>query len=200
MPSDVTWSFTPGRTAVYLTYSQVGDLSVSDVQAFFDSIGSDKHIVGHELHEDGGHHYHCLVHFGDVHRWNSSRVFDIEGRHPNVKMVRGVANIHRVLAYVTKDDDYYDCGNAYEHFASGSCGKRGRNDIWGEIIACETEATFWEKVKSLAPYEYATRYDALKGYCNAHYKMENTYVAPDVTWAPSATLDDMNSWVDQFLV
>lgn len=200
MPREVNWSFTPGSSALYLTYSQVGDLSVSDVQAFFDSIGSDKHIIGHELHVDGGHHYHCLVHFGDVQRWDQSRVFDIEGRHPNVKVVRGVANIHRVLAYVTKDDDYYDHNGAYEHFASGTCGKRSRTDIWSDIIASESAESFWEKVKSLAPYEYATRYDALVGYVNHHYKKQEDYVAPDVTWAPSPTMDEMNSWVDQFMV
>lgn len=201
MPASCNWSVRPNQ-AVFLTYSQANDLTIDDLQAFFDSIGADYHVVGHELHGDGGHHYHCLVHFGDIQRWRDARVFDVKGVHPNVDFAKAKGSVSRIYAYCTKDGDWYASEEAQEFFdalAEESTAKQSKNDIWEEILSSPDAASFWAACRRLAPYDLGTRYSSLEAYVVAHYN-KTTYVAPDVTWAPSETMDDMNEWVDQFLV
>lgn len=202
MPASVTWTCNSNHV-IFLTYSQANDINVSDIQSHLDTLGSDQHVVGHELHGDGGHHYHCIVHFGDVQRWRDARVFDVNGVHPNVEFGKSRGSVGRIYAYITKDGDTYpsseDADDFFATLAEESAGKRTRNDIWGEILGATTQAEFLALVKANAPYDYATKYDALVSYAGQHYN-KTPYVAPDVTWAPSETMDDMNAWVDEFLV
>lgn len=200
MPTNSPVNWTCATTSiVYLTYSQVGNLDVSDIQAHLDCLGADHHVCGHELHQDGGHHYHCVAHFDHPQHWRDARVFDVRDKHPNVKVVRGAAHIARVVGYVTKEGDAYASSELAEAFfnSMGEPGKRSRDAIWGEIIGAGDAATFWELVKSNAPYEYATRYTSLVDYVAAHYNKE-PYIAPDVTFA--RVPDEMTDWVDNTLV
>lgn len=200
MPATVNWSVRPNQ-AVFLTYSQA-TCTIDDVQAFLDSIGCDHHIVGHELHADGGHHYHCIAHFSDVQRWRNARVFDIGELHPNVEFAKAKGSVGRILAYCKKEGDWYATDDAIEFFdalAEESTAKVSRNELWTEIIESSTESEFWANARRLAPYEYGTRYSQLQSFAEAHYKVK-PYVAPDVTWPPSEKLDELNAWVDEHLV
>ena len=202
MPATVNWSLQTSHV-LFLTYSQANTIDVSDIQAHLDCLGADQHIVGHELHGDGGNHYHCLVHFGEVQRWRQARVFDVKGIHPNVEFGKSRGSVARIRAYVTKDGNWFATGEASEEFwdalASENAAKRTRNDIWGEILNAPTRDEFMALVRQHAPYDYATKYDALLSYATSHYN-KTPYVAPDVTWAPSETMDALNDWVDNQLV
>lgn len=201
MPANVTWSVSPHQV-VFLTYAQAGRINASDIQAHLDTLGSDHHVVGHEHHVDGGDHYHCIAHFGSAQKWRNARVFDVGDLHPNVELGKKRGSVGRILAYCTKDGDFFEaCDECRSFFDSLSdeAGKTSRNEIWAEIIAEPTQSGFLDTVRRLAPYEYATRYTALLDYCAAHYSTE-PYVAPDVTWAPTVAMTEMTSWVDEFLV
>jgi len=202
MPATCNWSVRPSQV-VFLTYSQATTIDVSDIQAALDTLGSDHHVVGHEHHADGADHYHAIAHFGDVHKWRDARVFDVNGVHPNVDFGKNKGSVGRILAYVCKDGDYYYSGDECEDFfaelSTESATKQTRNDIWTEILNEPTSNGFWSAVRRLAPYDYATRFTALTDYVAHHYSRE-PYVAPDVTWAPSDVMNDMNDWVDQYMV
>lgn len=202
MPATCNWSVRPNQV-VFLTYSQATAIDVSAIQAHLDTLGSDHHVVGHEHHADGADHYHAIAHFGDVHKWRDARVFDVGGVHPNVDFGKNKGSVGRIFAYCTKDGDYYASSDETKDFfdalSEESSAKQSRNDIWREILDEPTADGFWSAVRRLAPYDYATRWTALSDYVAHHYSRE-PYVAPDVTWAPSETLDEMNAWVDDFLV
>jgi len=186
-----------------LTYSQATTINVSDIQSHLDTLGADHHVVGHEHHADGADHYHAVGHFGDVHKWRDSRVFDVLGIHPNVDFGKNKGSVGRIVGYATKDGDFFYSSDDTEAFfkalSEESATKQSRNDIWREILEEPTANGFYAAVRRLAPYDYATRYTALQDYVAHHYSRE-PYVAPDVTWAPSDNINVMNDWVDNELV
>lgn len=136
MTARVTWTLENS----FLTYAQVdyeGDF-VSELQALFDVLGAEHHIVAHELHKDGGSHYHCLVRFLK-HTVRDPRHFDCHGFHPNYKGVRKGPNLKRVLDYVTKDGQYWGELDEWEkHF-----GVRSKEEIWDTIVECTTRDDFF---------------------------------------------------------
>lgn len=60
-----------------------------------------------ELHEDGSPHRHVVVKFTRRVQSRNSRLFDINGKHPNIQSVR---SIKRALDYVSKDGEFSDVG------------------------------------------------------------------------------------------
>lgn len=69
--------------------------------------------VGHELHADGGHHYHLVLCFKS--KVDSLRIdyFDwmFDGVHPNIKPIKqGPANLRRAIDYIKKDGHFYEDG------------------------------------------------------------------------------------------
>lgn len=60
-----------------------------------------------ESHEDGEPHSHIVAKFTRRFQSTNERIFDIQGRHPNIQSVRSVP---RALEYVTKDGCFTDFG------------------------------------------------------------------------------------------
>lgn len=64
--------------------------------------------VAREQHQDGNWHIHCIVRFGARLRFRSdARVFDLDGRHPNVQVPRKIKD---VLEYCAKAGNFIDYG------------------------------------------------------------------------------------------
>lgn len=83
-------SFFNGKK-VCLTYAQSEFTSKEDLLAFFDSLGEVKfYIISRELHQDGNPHYHCAIEFKRAIR-GGCRIFDFQGRHPNLSPPRNWA-------------------------------------------------------------------------------------------------------------
>lgn len=203
MPSRdaVNWTCSTAN-CVFLTYSQASGIDIGDIQCHLDCLGADHHIVAHEFHEDGGDHYHCIVHFDTAQQWRQARVFDIGGRHPNVKVVRGYTNIANVLEYVTKEDDYLassgdDTWQAFK--ALSTKGSGSRDATWKDIISAGDADEFWSLAEALAPYELGTKQGSLAQFVNWRYgEKRHNYIAPDVTFARVDSR--MIDWVNNELV
>ena len=58
-------------------------------------------VVAQEKHEDGDFHLHCAVLLNKQLRTRDSRLMDIEGHHPNIKVM---TNVRGWLTYLTKED------------------------------------------------------------------------------------------------
>lgn len=144
----VDWRF----SVAYLTYSQVNyDVGsfVSLLQATYDQLGASHHLVAHELHGDGGHHYHTVVRFPQPVRTRDPRFFDVAGFHPNYRGLRGAANVGRVLDYCRKDGDFYGTDDPMDFVGGdGHVGGRDRDDVWHQILSAGCEDEFWELCES----------------------------------------------------
>lgn len=69
------------------------------------------YVLGHELHMDGGHHYHLVVIFEDKQNIRDSTFFDwmFDDCHANVKSIRqGKVNLERAVKYCKKDQDWVE--------------------------------------------------------------------------------------------
>lgn len=175
MVRTVNWQVSIDSIA-FLTYSQFnGDpiQRVSDIQACIAGLGACRYIVGHELHQDGGHHYHVVAQWETVFKAHDVRVFDVDGCHPNFKSVRGDGNVNRVLDYCLKDDDYY--GDDPEFFRRATPA-RTKTSIWTEIVSAESAEEFWRLARELAPFEFCNNHSRLQHYCDTHYGQPAAYV------------------------
>ena len=85
-----------------LTYAQCGQLNPFHVCDHLGSLGAEC-IIGREDHEDGGLHLHAFFMFEREFRTRDERVFDVDGRHPNV--VRGYGTPEKGWDYATKYGD-----------------------------------------------------------------------------------------------
>lgn len=176
----VNWVIGP-KSCAYLTYPRYGGdplQSVSDLQSFFATLGVADHVVAHELHADGGHHYHCLLRWDEGFTTRDVRAFDVDGHHPNYSCARGKDSIRRVLGYITKDGDYYGDLSPFE--ALSADGKQSRHAIWAEIVGAQSVDDFWRLVRELAPEAYVRDYSRLTEYVSAHFSKPDTFV-PEFT-------------------
>lgn len=95
-------------TTFFLTYPQSSFLHAQ----VYDFLNTIKPVVwarvATELHEDGNEHIHCIVRFGARVKTRSNiRLFDLDGRHPNIQVTR---NVKSVLEYCAKGGNYTDYG------------------------------------------------------------------------------------------
>jgi hypothetical protein len=71
-----------------VTYAQCGDLSEWSVLDRFTTLGAEC-IIAREEHNDLGLHFHVFADFGRKFRSRKTDVFDVDGRHANIKPSRG---------------------------------------------------------------------------------------------------------------
>lgn len=144
IPAD---KFRINNQRLFLTYarSDFDKAKLKDhIQAICKSPGA-KVKIARETHKDGSFHMHVLVDFRRRFQTTSSRFFDYEGRHPNIKVVADLIHWANLLVYLGKEDKscsphpavkdaamVWSCSTLSEAMLSGACGGRPHNirDIW----------------------------------------------------------------------
>lgn len=85
-----------------LTYAQCGDLSAEAVGLYLSTLGAEC-IIGREDHADGGIHLHVFFMFEEPFQSRNERIFDVDGRHPNI--VKGYGTPWGGFDYAIKEGD-----------------------------------------------------------------------------------------------
>lgn len=101
-----TAKFRLNNQRLFLTYAKA-ELVKKDLEAFIRSKSKrDRAMVkiACESHKDGTKHMHVLVDFGDRFQSTSSRIFDFDGYHPNIRVVRDLIHWANLLCYLGKED------------------------------------------------------------------------------------------------
>jgi hypothetical protein len=186
MPRQVTWKISPTGYA-FLTYSQAPDNFESAIQDALRNLGSGDLVIGHERHEDGGHHYHVMVGWPTGYETRDPTSFDVAGYHPNYKGIRGRGNIERVYNYCVKD------GNTTGGFEVTRSVKPTRNEVWSNYLAADNEREFFERLRAGAAYEYILNYDRLSSFARAHFDQSKKYVPEHTHFVVPESLQ---SWVN----
>lgn len=92
----------------FLTYPQ-SDFDINGLHQFLDGLAGVLWArIARETHESGEPHVHAVVQFKRRFQSKTPRIFDYEGRHPNIQSVR---DVRRSLEYVTKEGEYTDFGS-----------------------------------------------------------------------------------------
>lgn len=171
---------------VFLTYPQVGDLHHDRVLARLDELGCTEKILGIERHVDGGIHYHVLARWGAALRTRDRRLFDVEGRHPNIQPVRDVPAVYR---YVTKDGDVH---GSFELHAN----KRKRDDVFGDACASTSAEQFFGLIKEGCPRDFVIFHKQLETYATKMFKEAVEEYSHPESSNPFDLPDDIAGWVE----
>lgn len=105
--------------------------------------------IATERHADGSDHQHAVVKWDKRVQSKNERLFDIEGRHPNIQSIRSVK---RAIDYVSKDGQFTDYGTI-------PSGKANSDTDW---VAAATEMEEAEylgaALQARVPFMYAKRF------------------------------------------
>jgi hypothetical protein len=183
------------RKHLLLTYPQVPEsfdpLKIKDLLSKLNATCR----IGKELHEDGGTHYHCFVHFKERYRTRDVRAFDIDGRHPNILPVNTTP--YKAWDYVSKEDNIVvdECPRPEEKEAKGKHGQQ--HERWKLIHKAETEEEYWRLLENYAPKEMITSFHNISAFAAKKYRLEqetpfyiSPYTTPDLTIYP-----ELQKWV-----
>jgi len=106
----------------FITYPQA-DLSTERLETFFRSIASVDWIrIALETHEDGSPHRHVALQFTNRFKSTNARIFDCDGKHPNIQAIK---KLQECLKYCAKEQ-FVDIGPVPVE-------QQQRN--WDEIVA-----------------------------------------------------------------
>lgn len=153
---------------LFATYPQAEGLTTERVVRFYkEELKCSEYTVGRELHADGHIHYHCLVRWDQPFETRNERMFDIDGRHPNIQTARSPQAIY---TYVTKDGDFQS--NRREE-------NQNPKSKYSELLECPDVETFWTTVKRKFPQDYVLRLDKLEYMASKHFKPTiEEYISP----------------------
>lgn len=164
----------------FLTYAQARPLTKQQVFDHFvafdkDHIKCKKILVAEEAHEDGEPHYHVFIEFSSKLHSRDARVFDIEGKHPNIQACRSPK---RTIAYCLKEDETPLANFEYGEKATAvsiakSCIEEGRTT--NEIVDAILE-------------EHP---DLIRSIPSLHAYIERR-VAPSIVHVPERSVDDFS--------
>lgn len=150
-------------------------------------------IIGRESHVDGGLHLHAFFMFGRKFESRNVRVFDVDGKHPNV--VRGYSNAEGGCTYAIKEGDIVAGG-----LDPGQLGKPvdGHGGVWNEIILSETRDQFFEACARLAPRALCTSFTSLRCYADWRYRdSPEPYRSPPGLSFDTSSFGELDPWVEQ---
>jgi len=122
-----------------ITYAK-SDLKKKALKEFFISKSKKKLPckvkIARETHKDGSKHMHVLVDYGYRFQSTSLRIFDFEGRHPNIKPILNPIHWVNCLCYLGKEDKSctphpnvvaaakaWNCNDESEAWLSGACSR-----------------------------------------------------------------------------
>jgi len=117
-----------------LTYAQSDGLDPFRIVEHLSNLGAEC-IVGRELHDDGGTHYHAFFMFDRKFQSRNPRVFDIDSYHPNI--LRGRKTPRAMYDYACKDGDI--CGGGLEPPDEGKGTSKNNDEFWTAVFDAETK-------------------------------------------------------------
>lgn len=117
-----------------LTYAQSEGLDPFRIVEHLSDLGAEC-IVGRELHDDGGTHYHAFFMFDRKFQSRNPRIFDIDSYHPNI--LRGIKTPEQMYDYAVKDGDV--CGGGLERPDPRGKSSASNDEFWSNVFDAETK-------------------------------------------------------------
>ncbi|AXB22618.1 replication associated protein [Lynx canadensis faeces associated genomovirus CL5 48] len=143
-----------------ITYAQCGDLSEWDVLDRFSELGAEC-IIAREYHADLGLHLHVFVDFGRKFRSRRVDIFDVAGRHPNIK--RSYGTPEKGYDYAIKDGEVVAGGLERP---DGTFGSGKSFDLWSQITGAGDREEFWKLLEELDPKSLCCSFTQLQKYAD----------------------------------
>lgn len=173
-----------------VTYAQCGDLSEWDVLDRFVELGAEC-IIAREEHRDLGLHFHVFADFGRKFRSRKTDVFDVHGRHANIKPSRGTPE--KGYDYAIKDGDVVAGGLERP---TGRVGSGKDFDLWTQITDAEDREEFWSLVQELDPKSLCCSFGQLQKFADWKYTpIAPVYATPGGFNFVGGDVDGRDAWL-----
>jgi len=189
---------------VLLTYPQVPSDQADGFPELVERLCGDlrcKYVIGRELHADGGIHFHCFLDFGRKYSSRNTRVFDLDGRHPNIEKVGRTPR--RAYEYAIKDGCIVGVSAEYDGPPDNSTsdrGEQGECSAWERILQSETRDEFFEALRSWQPRALVCNFTSAVKYADWKYKpVADTYQHPEEFQFNLEDYPVLLEWVSEFL-
>ncbi|AJD07460.1 replication-associated protein [Odonata associated gemycircularvirus 1] len=184
-------SFCTNARHFLITYAQCGDLSEWNVLDKFSSLGAEC-IIAREYHADLGLHLHVFVDFGRKFRSRKTDIFDVDGRHPNIKRSWGTPE--KGYDYAIKDGEVVAGGLERPDGVHGS-GKTF--DLWSQVAGAEDRGEFWRLVEELDPKALCCSFTQLSKFADWRFaEVVADYESPGGIGFVPGDVDGRDSWVE----
>lgn len=179
---------------VLLTYAQCGNLDEWAVSDYLSDLGAEC-IVAREVHpKTGGVHLHVFVDFGRKFRSRSARIFDVDGRHPNVSPSKGTPEAG--WDYAVKEGDVVAGGLARPEPRGGMSVRAGR--ITDVAHLCEDGDEFLELWDEMDRRGLIRGWTSAAGYANWRFKPDVAeYESPFKFESIGGEVDGRDRWLEQ---
>ncbi|AVK87315.1 replication associated protein [Termite associated circular virus 4] len=147
-----------------------------------------------EQHQSGELHRHALLCFGKRVSFTDQRRFDIDGRHP--KWERYTRSPAKAAEYIAKEGEYVDWGETPD-FSTPEC-RESRNELWGRLLdEATTPESFMSLVRQFAPYDFATRYQALHTMATSVFHRRSPHQSPHDMVEDFQLPDTIERWLEE---
>lgn len=179
---------------VLLTYAQCGDLDPWSVSDHLSTLGAEC-IVAREVHPTtGGVHLHCFADFNRRFRSRSARIFDVDGRHPNVVPSRGTPE--KGYDYAIKDGDVAAGGLSRPEPRGGM--SVGAHAVSNVAHLCEDTTEFLELYDEMDRGGLIAGFNNVRAYADWRFRPEPVeYASPDGVDFRSGSTDGRDDWLVQ---
>lgn len=179
---------------VLLTFAQCGDLDEWNVSDMLSAHGAEC-IVAREVHpKTGGVHLHVFADFNRKFRSRNVRVFDVDGRHPNVVPSRGTPE--KGYDYAIKDGDVV-AGGLERPLPRGGM-HVGANQISNVSDLCEDQREFLELFDEMDRRTLFRSFTNIRAYSEWRYAPEEErYVSPTGVDFGDIGMDGRGDWLAQ---
>lgn len=142
-----------------LTYSQCGTLDEWAVSDHFSSLGAEC-IVAREAHADGGTHLHVYSDFGRKFRSRRANIFDVSGRHPNIRRTK--KSPRAGVAYACKYGDIVagglDIGNVADSLVPTT------QDPGSTLLCAENQREFFDIAEEFYPWDLICKFPNFRAF------------------------------------
>lgn len=179
---------------VLLTYAQCGDLDEWNVSNHLSALEAEC-IVAREVHpKTGGVHLHVFVDFGRKFRSRSPKIFDVDGRHPNVVPSRGTPE--KGYDYAIKDGDVVAGGLERPRPRGGM--SVGAERVSNVAHLCETSTEFLELFDEMDRPTLFKSFVGIRAYADWRFALEpEPYRSPNGLEFISGEFDGRDDWLAQ---
>lgn len=177
-----------------LTYAQCGDLDEWAVSDHMSALGAEC-IVAREVHpRTGGVHLHVFFAFEQKFRSRNVRIFDVDGRHPNIVPSRGTPE--KGYDYAIKDGDVVAGGLARPEPRGGMSG--GAHKVANVAHLCESTEEFLELFDEMDRGNLIKSFTQVRSYADWRFKPNVAeYDPPAGAVFRSGADDGRDEWLAQ---
>lgn len=176
-----------------LTYSQCGELDAQRVNDHLGDLGAEC-IVARENHRVTGVHLHAFFMFERKFRTRNERLFDVDGRHPNI--VRGYGTPEAGYDYAIKDGVV----------EAGGLGRPGGDrvskdgSVWSQLVLAGDREEFFDMCARLAPRALLCNFTSLRCYADWRFRADpEPYEHPGGVSLVTTRYPGLDTWVQQNL-